>query len=49
MDKSSLSKYDIIIAVDKSGSMSTSAKGLSGISRWQAAKEATVSLAGEGR
>ena len=47
MDTSSLSKYDIIIAVDKSGSMVTSAKSTGGVSRWQAAREATVALATE--
>src|SRR5882757_8188298 len=47
MDSSSLSKYDIILAVDKSGSMVEPAFGKSGPSRWQAAKEATVALATE--
>jgi Mg-chelatase subunit ChlD len=47
MDQSTLGKYDIVLAVDKSGSMAEPAKGTSGISRWQAAKEAAVSLATE--
>lgn len=46
MENSNLSKYDIIIAVDKSGSMSDQS-GIGQLTRWQAAKEATVSLANE--
>ena len=39
-----LSQYDIVLAVDKSGSMATN-DGPGGLTRWQAAKEAAVALA----
>lgn len=47
MQKEDLGKYDYIVLIDKSGSMSDPVGGNSNLTRWQAAKELTHAVAQE--